>query len=230
MDVSEAAESGEQKESENLKETGRKSRYNCTVCGKLFLTASYCNIHEEKMHNNAGRQECTFCDQSYTNITSLNYHLIVNHKKEVKCNQRFCHKTFDNFEEYLHHKKETCWYRVTKGRFFNENSEFRNVKREQGSSKNTCKLCGKQILSKNMARHFELVHHQFSKPLDRKREHDCPTCQRSFQSKGNLTRHIKESHENKIMFACSKCNKQFIKKFNMMCHQKKCAQNDGKTT
>ena len=145
MDGNEAPESGEREESESLKGAGRKSRFNCTVCGKLFLSASYCNIHEEKMHNNQQRQKCTFCEKSYTNITSLNYHLIVIHKKEVKCNQQFCHKSFNNFDEYLQHKKEICRYRVTRDRFFNENSRFRNVKRKQGSSKSTCELCGKQV-------------------------------------------------------------------------------------
>ena len=183
----------DESEEEELSEENKAfyKKRTCTICDKIFYNPTHCKIHESKVHHNQGRFKCTECDHSYTNITSLNYHLIVTHKKGVKCNKPSCNITYNNFARLVQHKKEH--YRATKD--FDEDTVFRHVTRIPDSPKCICKACGKHILVKNMARHQKLVHWSYYyKRRGDVLNHKCPTCLKIFQSKGNLTRHIKKKH------------------------------------
>ena len=183
----------DESEEEGLSEKNKAwyKKRKCTFCDKIFLDSAHRKFHETTMHLNQGRLNCTECDKSYTNITSLNYHLIVTHKKGVRCNKPSCNITYYNFARLVQHKKEH--HSATKD--FDEDTIFRNVTRIQNSPKCICKTCGKHITVKNMARHQKLVHvSYFYKRRGDILNHKCPSCPKMFDTKGNLTKHIKRKH------------------------------------
>ena len=50
--------------------------------------------------------------------------------------------------------------------------------------------------------------------------YSCDICKRGFTEKRNLTRHVKEQHDN--LWSCHRCNQSFNRRDNYEIHQRDC--------
>ena len=48
---------------------------------------------------------------------------------------------------------------------------------------------------------------------------ECDICKATFTQRGNLTRHIQAVHDRKQPFSCTKCERKFAQKVNMLNHK-----------
>ena len=62
-----------------------------------------------------------------------------------------------------------------------------------------------------------------SKPKPRKRstkeESTCPVCYKLFDKKSNMTRHVKQEHEQEARYPCDKCEKSYDAKISLEHHK-----------
>ena len=99
--------------------------------------------------------------------------------------------------------------------FKNQKYLSQHYKTHFESSKYECKICFKQLRTKqNLKNHVQFVH------LDCPRDKVCNTCDSKFKTTKHLKRHEKIHAE--MLYHCEKCNKNFHFKYNKDCHVKIC--------
>lgn len=53
----------------------------------------------------------------------------------------------------------------------------------------------------------------------KQRKHACPNCNKRFENKSKLMRHINDRHEKTQQFSCPRCSRMFTQKGNLMQHK-----------
>ena len=188
----------------------------CDSSQKTFKSGKTLQIHQAKVHEVKLEERpfiCLKCEKRFKLKNHLKNHAKIckGFKDYIKCND--CKKKFKSNESFKKHMK-IC--KPAKRYNCNEcESSFVSFKeitdhRLQKHKNVVCDICEKDIYFKNIKRHMKQIHAgqtpaSYTRFIQQKQKEDvecfnCEQCSKSFQSKGNLNRHLK-SHEIK----CDKC-------------------------
>ena len=199
----------------------------CGVCGKLFHIEKEKKYHEQ-IHKGVKSYSCSECDKTYTQRRSLQYHKKSVHKQVTyDCHQ--CEKKFkfpgslkahmnlhsDNQRtmyscdicgaefttkiyikthkeaqhEQIKHECPTCGFKL---KYKNQLKLHLETHNENGNKKFECNLCGEKFsTTAYMKLHKKAVHLRM--------KHACPHCTMVFQWRITLAKHVKESHNSKLV-------------------------------
>lgn len=167
---------------------------------EFFREITIRGVLDEEVH-------CPFCDFYSFYEGHLSQHLRIDHQdvaddsKLTVC--RKCDVTLPKDELFRHHVRkhpnlvcEMCGVVVEQ-----TNQMRRHNERHDDRLPNHCELCGKIYKDQYVLRsHLKLVH---EKPLT---SHECSHCQKRFDRKAHLKRHLKHTHTNLKPFACDLCD------------------------
>ena len=140
----------------------------CEICLKTFSKVKYLTEHKKKIHEGIKRKDesllkCEFCDKTFETNLKLDSHQRLAHKQpRQKCD--LCGKTF-----------------LTKRLIKIHIQNFHDLGQK---NKITCEYCKKVFIRYNsIRRHIRDVH-------EKKRDHKCYICHKTFQRHVQLTTHI----------------------------------------
>ena len=174
--------------------TGIKS-YECSQCEKKFYTLSHLNAHIKKIHDSENRNEKYQCDRC-ENIYSGPY---------AQNSLRAHIKSVHEGEEKV--KCPLCGKMVCK-------SLLEDHTKRKHNSDHQCDKCEMTFNTvKRLERHIKHVH-------DKIKEFICDTCGKAFQSRGNLTLHIR-IHTDEKQHECHLCGKKFLRPHHLLGHVEK---------
>ena len=176
-----------------------KARYECEKCHKTFRREDYINSHicvdesgnkvKIKKYKRTGevlRTEpgisscvCATCGKSYSSISNMNKHMLTHDEPKEKCHE--CGKMFHlkiNLKQHLRYTHATTLQCV-------------------------CKKCGKMLKNRNSVySHMKQFHSGVVET------HECQTCHKVFNQKGNLKKHMLV-HSTDKKYKCTLCEKNF---------------------
>ena len=205
-------------------------------CGKMFSNSTSLRYHKLKVHKEA--IVCQKCLERFTDVREYLKHRRSELSKpqpssKIKCEK--CQQSIsrDHFGRHMtevhkiprynpfqkptekHHSCTHC-----DKQFKREENMKRHIEEEHSDQKsggNICEQCGKSFtLERNLKQHLKNTHSPFFSSFN------CDHCEMSFKLKASLKRHQKEKHTGDAVFSCPLCEKEFVRKSNMLCHSKTC--------
>uniref|UniRef100_A0A182MM09 C2H2-type domain-containing protein n=1 Tax=Anopheles culicifacies TaxID=139723 RepID=A0A182MM09_9DIPT len=163
----------------------------CEICQKSYKTKRYLQQHMVECHSRAEDKpfKCTQCHMSYSKEHLLRAHKQMHVKKQCK----FCQKVLSNHNSLKVHIAQV----------------------HSGDANQICDTCGKIFRTKPaMDRHIKL-HHQ---PQLIKWE-QCEQCEKWFDCKLNLRKHIRIIHDQSGLHPCDECTHQSITRRALVHHK-----------
>ncbi|XP_003746836.1 zinc finger protein 2 [Galendromus occidentalis] len=151
--------------------------------------------------------QCPFCDFYSFYEGHMSRHLQAGHRDFVddtntmEC--RKCHVVLPGSEFFRHHvRKHPNLVCLQCGVVVEQTNQMRrHNERHDSLSPNHCEVCGKIYKDQYILRsHMKLVH---GEPLSL---HECFHCQKRFDRKAHLIRHLKHTHTDLKPFACDMCD------------------------
>jgi len=179
--------------------------FKCSHCDKSFRNNSQLLEHVQILHSKAQPFSCIDCGQSFYTRAQLCKHSQTKHSNKIFSCQS-CEKTFMSSQglkahvRNVHNKSQIRLICSSCGL----NSGGCPCKKASAESV-ACPVCGKQLLSKNLASH---LHYHRQSAL---RPYICQECSQTFTHASSLKRHAL-IHSGKYQFVCEQCNKGFIQK------------------
>lgn len=168
----------------------------CDICGQRFYSKIGLRGHIYQFHTE--RYTCDYCDQEFKGSTGLE-----NHKKscnaeirrEFECDE--CPASFDSLKFLTNHKK-----------------------RKHIQDIYPCNLCTKTFLSDGKLKEHTVKVHNGLQNRNRRSFTDCVICEKKFDTRSDLKRHIK-THGPNATFPCRACNIEFETLKQLHVHRRK---------
>jgi len=188
-----------------VQHTGERT-WQCEVCPKSFGQKYHLTRHMET-HSGVRNQVwhmCNICGKEFTSSRSRNVHEL-SHSGEFLYYCEYCNKGFN--EKSIMHKHV--------------------VKRHGGSYEHFCEKCERGFMtSRALNTHKPICGIVKPKKVKKMGVHPCVICNKIFNRKCNLERHIK-CHNGEKEFTCDQCGKQFRDYRSIISHKKKKHERDS---
>ena len=200
--------------------------YQCEICDEVFVANEHLQFHVNNEHGQIENDEILV---DYKHITNFNEDSKrdtfksdkIGHmtEKEHRFECKSCQKTFSSKYTLVRHKSLI----------------------HDGVKQYSCEICCKQFAQKyNLKDHFEKVHenntyecnickttfsaksnlkrHIITEHSEKKKQHKCEKCEKSYTYFYALRNHIQISHEMERNFECETCKKTFTNNTTLKCH------------
>ncbi|XP_050098462.1 zinc finger protein 85-like [Anopheles aquasalis] len=174
---------GERKRSTTNRKERRKKR--CTICGIFVI-----NLPEhQRMHLGIRNNQCPYCPWSFVHRANLHAHLNIHTRERVfLCSE--CGAEFVSSQGLAQHT------------LIHKEREFE------------CNVCGSRFSRKAYLRlHLENVH-----PVQPKLNYKCAVCDRTFVKEVMMQQHLK-LHDTAV-FSCGVCNRAYQLRKNLLRHMR----------
>ncbi|XP_023239205.1 zinc finger protein 2-like [Centruroides sculpturatus] len=184
-------------------------KYSCDICNKYFKTKLSLTLHKV-VHNNQFNHTCHVCNKSFKRSAGLKLH-IRTHTDEYKYSCNICNKYFKTKHYLRNHKvihRDTKKYVCDickKG--YNFTTALAKHCLTKHENMYLCSICKKLFKNKNTLEEHLKVHIE-----------KCNICNKEFKTKTTLINHQKIHFDIKP-FRCEKCNRGFINKHRLKCHE-----------
>jgi KRAB domain-containing zinc finger protein len=188
-------------------------KFNCKFCGKLFRTKgslkNHMIMHTQEGGNTEDSLRCKFCDKVCGNQGSFTLHMASHEpeKKSKKC--KYCDDTFiDRFKLRKHVR--ICSQAPQNIQALANAEKANNVPGDIDKLK--CTFCGKICGNKGSYKIHIMCYHNEALQLK------CNECDKRFEHKHELERHIKRSIKSEKLkysgnaFKCSMRGKKYLKR------------------
>ncbi|XP_060597196.1 uncharacterized protein LOC132751100 isoform X2 [Ruditapes philippinarum] len=195
----------------------------CEQCKKIFSSVNALQRHIKDMHEEHPRVPCPICGKMFKNEGNVQRHSKI-HVGPFTCPH--CVKVFtDRIEYYEHIKSEhedlmyhckecsavlpskRAFVNHTKTQHANSDELIDDIKGKE------CTICHKRFEDESELETHLLVH-------SITKSHECPACHKKYKLLNTLEKHIKEVHNNDVIFTCSKCDEKFEQKGKLDLHVK----------
>ena len=196
--------------------------FSCSLCRKSYKTKRFCDKHFLVTHKNV--ETCSICQKQFAKKSELRKHFNIFHLKLKPFSCTLCDKSFTekgsltmhiNFHKKRRDKLEKEWKLDS-----DPNLETCSVCQKQFKSKLTlemhinsahkelklfaCTMCKKSFISPEyLTQHTDLAH---------KNAETCTVCQKQFNARLTLEKHMKAVHGEFKVFLCTLCDKTFVQK------------------
>ncbi|XP_014296175.1 zinc finger protein 678-like [Microplitis demolitor] len=170
-----------------------KKKFKCSVCNKLFSTASNLKQHAGVHFSDQQKFQCKECGISFAWKSTLNKHVAGNHRPDgpLKFVCEICPKVYSTLSQVNEH-----------------------VKRDHLKERNfTCSECGKSFFKK-----FDLKSH--IRTHTNERPYACKTCGKSFHHQSHIIRH-ERVHSGERPYTCDICRKSFTQPGSLKAHNQR---------
>ena len=151
----------------------------CTICYASFGTASYLKSYL-KTHTGEKSYSCKLCDARFVHKGNLGYHMITHTKEKVLTKHMKSH-TGEKIHSCVQCKAmfKTKWELQSHLNFVHLN--YKGKKTQESFKPFSCEDCSKSFLHKSYLKQHLVVHTDLS----------CKICKKNFDSKLELTLHLK---------------------------------------
>lgn len=166
-------------------------RYVCTECGAKFDNSTHLERHKAS-HKDDRPWVCEVCEKDFKTQDNLRYHQLWVHTDEKSFPCEDCDKSFKRKEALVLHRKDAHPEEEIDG---------------------TCDKCGKVFESLSKLRwHISTDHND-------KDKFECDKCDRKFDFKTQLDKHLL-SHSETKSFVCNLCSAAYKRKDHLTRHMK----------
>lgn len=215
----------------------RGVKLKCELCGKSFKDERGLKSHHTTLQGSCENKnrniKCELCDKTFTS-TGMKIHATTMHKPSDFAPSRYkcpvCGDVFDSNPNYSNHLRslhedeclecdgEGCGFACASAHVMEDHKlahekELEQTKEEEGDMK-SCDICGEQVRSTYLFRHYRKVHNVRSRDGHM---WVCRQCGETFKTKHGRQIHINREHL-KITFDCEECGKQFNSKEHLRQH------------
>eukprot|EP00092_Neocalanus_flemingeri_P017907 GFUD01019373.1.p1 GENE.GFUD01019373.1~~GFUD01019373.1.p1 ORF type:complete len:658 (-),score=96.97 GFUD01019373.1:433-2406(-) len=185
----------------------------CPHCEKSFRNNPQLIEHVTILHSKNQPFSCTDCGLSFYSNAQLSKHTQTKHSNEIFSCQR-CEKTFMSPQGLKSHDRNV--HNKNQSKLICSSCGLKSGGCQCGKSTPesvACPVCGKQLLSKNLASHLHYHRQSALRPFI------CQECSQTFTHASSLKRHAL-IHSGKQQFVCEQCNKGFFQKIAYQTHCK----------
>ncbi|XP_053401417.1 uncharacterized protein LOC123550620 isoform X2 [Mercenaria mercenaria] len=166
----------------------------CPICGKLFKSEQNVQRHS-KIH--VGPFTCPHCIKVFTERSEYNDHIKSEHADLMyPCKE--CDAILPSKKAFVSHVKTQ-----------HSNSD----ELMEGIKDKKCTVCDKKFDKKTDLENHMVIH-------SAERTQECPACHKKYKLLHTLERHIKDVHNNDVVFTCSECDEEFEVKTKLDLHVK----------
>ncbi|EPQ17226.1 Zinc finger protein 709 [Myotis brandtii] len=197
------------------KKTSKVKPWECSVCGKVFMSRSSLNRHMRShtapkpcKYQEYGKKpyKCKICGKAFSYLQPFQKHE-RNHsvEKSYKCKE--CGKSFRYRQSVRKHERthtgEKPYQCKQCGKAFRYHQTFQTHERTHtGEKPYECKQCGKALSCPSSYRSHERTH-TGEKP------YECKKCNKAFSCPSSLRKH-ERTHTGEKPYDCKECGKAFI--------------------
>jgi len=174
----------------------------CELCGKKTFNMEK---HVRIQHDKQKTLECDVCEKKFITPFTLRKHrethTAVEDRKQ-KCPRCGVEVTnMKQHERFVHQKdlRFSCSEEGCETRFTSKHHLKKHMESVHEKAKLSCPQCEKMIGINSLASHIRIVH-------EKRRDHVCPQCQKTFQNKSHLRNHVQRVHLQ-IREECPDCGK-----------------------
>ena len=195
----------------------------CKQCHKIFSSVHALQRHMKEQHEGHPRVPCPICGKLFKNEANVQRHSKI-HVGPFPCPH--CIKVYTDRTEYYEHIKsehedlmypcKACNAVLPSKRAFLNHIKTQHNKRDEliASMKgNECALCNKKFENESELEAHMTVHSSAT-------SHECPACNKKYKLINTLEKHIKEVHNNDVVFTCPNCEEKFDYKGKLDLHVK----------
>ncbi|XP_053147464.1 zinc finger protein 397-like isoform X4 [Hemicordylus capensis] len=189
--------------------------YECSVCGKGFLSRSGVIIHM-RIHSTEKPYNCSGCSKSFRRSSHLHTHSRI-HTGEKPFTCLDCGKGFSRSSNLISHQrihtgeKPYACSSCTK-QFCDKSSLVRHERLHTGDRPFKCTECGKSF-----SQSHHLITHQ--RMHTGEKPYRCLHCDKSFCDKSTYIRHQK-NHTGEKPFKCTDCGESFSRSKHLIRHRR----------
>jgi len=187
--------------------------YKCLHCEKSFRNNPQLLEHVNILHSKTQPFSCIDCGLSFYSNAQLSKHTQAKHSNEIFSCQ-LCEKTFMSPQGLKTHVRNV--HNKSQTKLICSSCGLKPGACQCGKSTPesvACPVCGKQLLSKNLASHLHYHRQSALRPFI------CQECSQTFTHASSLKRHAL-IHSGTQQYVCEQCNKGFIQKVAYQTHCK----------
>jgi len=188
----------------------------CTYCDKKFKAFSDLQRHIIQ-HTGERTWQCEVCAKSFGRKDGLTRHMLTHSDSQNKeihicniCGKEMTSSRSRNIHE-MSHLGQFLYHCEECNKGFNEKSvlEKHKVKKHGGSYSHFCDTCGQGfMLGRSLNAHIGNCGKKKPKKKPNLSTHPCTVCEKIFNRKCNLERHMK-MHSGVKEYSCDQCGKKF---------------------
>ncbi|CAJ1048323.1 zinc finger protein 567-like [Xyrichtys novacula] len=188
--------------------------YNCSYCGKSFLTVAGLQRHTT-LHTGERPYKCDVCSKTFAQTHALRLHRWVHaadkpHKCDI-CQKAFGLKATLRAHRMTHTRKDGYQCNICGKTLRDVRSLARHKTTHSGERRYGCGVCGKRFKLAYTLKAHEKTHTR------RERLFLCHICCKSFFSNCGLMAHMR-THNNVRPFPCVVCGRGFVSKGELKVH------------
>eukprot|EP00092_Neocalanus_flemingeri_P017324 GFUD01018737.1.p1 GENE.GFUD01018737.1~~GFUD01018737.1.p1 ORF type:complete len:886 (+),score=196.54 GFUD01018737.1:76-2733(+) len=192
----------------------RMTNIKCDQCG---MQTTNITEHIRIQHTKEKTLECEICKKLFLKIGDLNQHMKTHSEERQKVTCPDCNAEVINLRQHVRfvHEKDLpfkCKKSSCKTRFSSKHALHKHMESVHEGKRFECPLCLKMVTS--LRNHTRIVHEKI-------RAHECPLCQKTFQSRPHLRNHVTRVHLG-LKDECPECGRlvQDLKNHRNFVHKK----------